>query len=526
VFYLLLMNLFNCVIKISLMRMSIRWKIFSAFFVVVILNTILISFIFYFSSNQKRLIDVMPYLSQLDTINMKVTSKLFEAVTKMSQDDISEAKKISSEMDHVLKVISEAGFRSEVDQFSSSIQTYISFFEKVIEGDESAMSNLAEAKKSLDSSYERMRTALISTIKGYSNIILFLVISAIPFTFIVGFASSALISRNILRGIRKVASVLGEIAKGGTNLKIRIRLRSRDEIENLTNNFDNFLDKLSDIIKRLLNGSDILKQVSASAKETYLSINEESRKVQQHISSVQNSTQVVWDQIDGIAHRSFEILSFQKDSSQKISQEISQIRKNIEMFENIGVKFNQLFKKSEELEKMKREVSGYVNVINDISDIINILALNASIEAGRVGEKGKGFAVVADEVRKLSSKTKSVSVSIAKTVGTLADTIVSVVQTIKFMDQEIKRIIEESKASLTSLQSIEQISRKAVDMITEISNSVEEIRSMTKEVSKRVVEAVDVMQKIGVQIENFDESISSILRVSEDLRMIVYKFEV
>ncbi|MCX7734323.1 MAG: methyl-accepting chemotaxis protein [bacterium] len=508
------------------MRMSIRLKILSAFFVVVFLNTILILFIFYFSSLQKNLIDIMPALSQVESFNMRITSKLYEAITKMSADDISEAKKIMFEMDAFLKNISDIGFSQEVKTFRGSMESYIGLFEDVIKGDEEAMAKLAESKKILDSSYENIRISIISSIKRYSNIILFLVLSAIPFTIIIGGASSMVISRSILRGIRKVAVVLGEIAKGGTNLKLRIKYRSGDEIETLTDNFDSFMDSLADIIKKLLMESDSLKESCFSARGSYSKILDESEKVQQYMSSVQNSTQFVWDQIESIAQRGAEILSFQKDSSQKISQEISQIRKNIEMFEKIEERFGQLFSKAGELERMKKEISGYVSAINDISDIINILSLNASIEAGRVGEKGKGFAVVADEIRKLSSRTKIVSTSIGKSVGVLTDVIVSVVETIKFIDNEIKKIADENRRSLISLQSIDVLSKRSVDMITEISNAVEQIRSMTKEVSKRVLESVQAIQGIGEHISGFEKYMSSIMKVSEDLRTIVSKFEI
>lgn len=509
-----------------MMKMNIRVKILLAFAVVVILNVLIISFIFYYSSMQKRLVDVMPLLSQVDSLNVRITSKLYEAIAKMSQEDISDAKVMFSDMENILEKIAKVGFTKQTDSFKKHMREYMSLFERAIIGEEEAMNKLADQKKKLDESYDALRNSISSAIKHYNSIIFFMILSAIPFTIFIGVVSSTVISRNISRGITRVTSILMEIAKGGTNLKKRIRLRTGDEIEALTENFDTFMDSLAKIIKNLLTESEDLRNISAAARKTFSTIQDESKKVQQYITSVQNSTQVAWEQIENIAQRSSGVLNFQKDASQKVSQEISQIRRNIEMFERIGERFIELFNKSAELDKMKKEISKYVSAISDISDIINILALNASIEAGRVGEKGKGFAVVADEVRKLSSKTKTVSISIGKTVNLLTDIIAEVVATIKYIDGEIKRVVDESKTSLISLHSIDDTSKKSVDMITEISNAVEELRSMTKEVSRRITEAVQAIQNIGQQIENFDTNISQILNVSNELKTLVSKFEI
>lgn len=508
------------------MRISIKVRIILGFFAVALLNGIIIMFIFYFSSMQKKLINIIPELSQIDVLNMKITSKLYEAVAKMSYEDISEAEKLSLNMGENLKKISDAGFKKEAENFQKHTKEFIGLFGKVLEGDETAMAKLADSKKELDSSYTNMRNSIVSATIRYSNIIIFLIISAIPFTIIIGITSSTLISRGVLRGIWNVSDVLGEIAKGGTNLKIRINFKTGDEIDILTNNFNSFMDSLSAIIRKLLMGNRSLEEISNRAKETYSSIKSEGRKVQQNIEEVQSSTEVVWDQIEKISYKSTVILSSQKDASEKITHEITQIRKNIDMFQKIGEKFYELFRRAEKLEEVKKEISGYVSLISDISDVINILSLNASIEAGRVGEKGKGFSVVADEIRKLSSRTKTLSANIAKSVETLINIISIVAEMMKFIDMEIKKALEENKKSILSLQSIEELSRKSVDMVTEISNSVEEIRSMAKEVSRRMVESVQSIQTIVQQVEEFDEIISSILAVSSELGKIVSNFKI
>ncbi len=187
------------------------------------------------------------------------------------------------------------------------------------------------------------------------------------------------------------------------------------------------------------------------------------------------------------------------------------------------------------LNALKEEIAGLktnaesigqvINVIDDISEQTNLLALNAAIEAARAGEHGRGFAVVADEVRKLAEKTQTSTKEIEGMVNRIQTDVNHVIKSTDTVSVSVVKQQEVASGLSDNFNNIVSAIRELSDLVTGISAAVEEQSSATGEIANSVENVAHLSNSSKEVVSSFVQEIDNLLRNMDELSAMFSRFK-
>ena len=178
------------------------------------------------------------------------------------------------------------------------------------------------------------------------------------------------------------------------------------------------------------------------------------------------------------------------------------------------------------LAERSKEIGGFANVIKDIADQTNLLALNAAIEAARAGEQGRGFAVVADEVRKLAERSSTTTDQIGSVILAIQNDTAAVVASMEAVTPQVEHGVDVAANAGKALVEINAGAGKTLVNIRDVAHAVSEQRVASESVAANVEQISQMVEEMAMAVGVANDNVQALEHLAVQLRESVIRFRV
>lgn len=329
--------------------------------------------------------------------------------------------------------------------------------------------------------------------------------------------------KNILgKGLSTYVDAINEIADGEGDLTVRFSEAKQDEFGQMAKGLNRLLAKVQNTIVdvnqtalRLIETTHALTSLANSTQSSIAGLNDE-------VTNIASSAQSLEEQASSVEDNTIKANEAALIADKETSLSVSTLAKTIEDIRIQAANTESSVSVIEELARSSEEISGVMDVIRNIAEQTNLLALNAAIEAARAGEQGRGFAVVADEVRSLASRTQTSTEEIRSMIeklqagskqasATMAQSNESALSTV----ESTTKTGEVLKQALASVDTIKTLNQATATMASQqrtvsvgIKNGIDSINVISNENTKSAVDIKTKCAELSSLVEEIKQKLA------------------
>ncbi|NOH65884.1 methyl-accepting chemotaxis protein [Vibrio rotiferianus] len=311
-------------------------------------------------------------------------------------------------------------------------------------------------------------------------------IAAIVGLLVLMFIAGMYLTKQICTPLNYVVEMASKIASGDLTYQLPRDQIGNDELGLLADACVDMQAKLLSLVDSIASTtaqvSTATEEVSAISEQTSSGMDEQ----QQQLNLIATAMNEMQATVNEVANNTEAASETANGASNDAKQGLEVVHVCIDQIQEASVAIQSVGTMVTELEHDASNISVVVDVIQDIAEQTNLLALNAAIEAARAGEQGRGFAVVADEVRTLASRTQSSTEEIVAIISKLQNCSKSAVSATTNSSDLIQICVEQAQKAGTTIGQIEQSADNIAEKSIQIASACSEQSSVTEELHRNV----------------------------------------
>lgn len=305
-------------------------------------------------------------------------------------------------------------------------------------------------------------------------------------------AASKLQNERNQQAILRLLDEMGDLADGDLTVTATV---TEDITGAIADSINYAIEALRNMVTTINTTSDQVSSASQESRATAMHLAEASEHQTSQISSANLSIKDMTKAIDQMSNDAADSATIAKQSVEIAGKGATTVRKTIEGMDTIREQIQQTSKRIKRLGESSQEIGDIVELIDDIADQTNILALNAAMQAAMAGEAGRGFAVVADEVQRLAERSGNATKQIEALVKTIQADTNEAVSSMEATTSEVVSGATLAENAGEALTEIEKVSNTIAERISKVADSAQ---SQSSEAS-RIDDTMSVIQEITTQ---------------------------
>ncbi|MFN3771383.1 MAG: methyl-accepting chemotaxis protein [Ectopseudomonas guguanensis] len=402
-------------------------------------------------------------------------------------------------------------------QVAAGAQSFDALIEQVAAGNAKvkmdAMRRLLGEVQAEERGLLEQRTTSMNDAKSLSLVIL--LVGGLLAT-VLAISVAFLLSRSIAGRLQQVVEVARNVAQG--RLDSNIERAGRDEIGVLLDAFATMQQRLREMIGQIRAGAGQLVEAAQNISSASTQLSVSTQEQSQAASSMAATVEELTVSINHVADNANEAHGLSSDSGRQSAEGGAVIQETLGSMQRIADTVQGAAAQIAELGQHSDQISSIVNVIKEIADQTNLLALNAAIEAARAGEQGRGFAVVADEVRLLAQRTANSTQEITEMIKKIQLGTRNAVNNMEIGVQQVNGGVEQASQAGDAIVAIRQASGRVVDVVDQISLALREQTVASQDVARNV-------ERIAQMSMQNSEAVADTSRTAQGLQQLAVSLE-